>query len=50
MTEISRRKFIQLSVIGSAVAATGCRPLTRYNPGLYRAEVTGTYGVYDNRD
>ena len=49
MTEISRRKFIQLSVIGSAVAATGCRPLTRYNPGLYRAEVTGTYGGYDNR-
>ncbi len=49
MTEISRRKFIQLSVVGSAVAATGCRPLTRYNPGLYRAEVTGTYGGYDNR-
>ena len=49
MTEISRRKFIQLSVVGSAVAATGCRPLTRYNPGLYRAEVLGTYGGYDNR-
>ena len=49
MTEISRRKFIQLTVVGSAVAATGCRPLTRYNPGLYRAEVTGTYGGYDNR-
>ena len=49
MTEISRRKFIQLSVVGSAVAATGCRPLTRYNPGLYRAEVAGTYGGYDNR-
>ncbi|MGI4790512.1 MAG: molybdopterin-containing oxidoreductase family protein [Janthinobacterium lividum] len=49
MTEISRRKFIQLSVVGSAVAATGCRPLTRYNPGIYRAEVAGTYGGYDNR-
>ena len=51
MSEISRRKFIQLSVIGSAVAATGCDPkvLSRYNPGLYRAEVTGTYGAYGNR-
>ncbi len=51
MTEISRRKFIQLSVVGSAVAASGCniKPLTRYNPGQYRAEVLGTYGGYDNR-
>ena len=51
MTEISRRKFIQLSVIGNAVAASGCeiKPLSRYNPGLYRAEVTGTYDGYDNR-
>ena len=51
MTEISRRKFIQLSVVGGAVAASGCevRPLSRYNPGLYRAEVTGQYGGYDNR-
>ena len=51
MTEISRRKFIQLSVIGSAVAASGCeiKPLTRYQPGVYRAEVTGQYGGYDNR-
>jgi len=51
MTEISRRKFIQLTVVGSAVAATGCevRPLSRYSPGLYRAEVTGQYGGYDNR-
>ena len=49
MTEISRRKFIQLSVVGSAVAATGCRPLGHYNPGIYRAEVLGTYGGYDNR-
>ena len=49
MTEISRRKFIQLSVVGSAVAASGCRPLSRYSPGLYRAEVTGQYGGYDNR-
>ena len=49
MTDISRRKFIQLSVVGSAVAATGCAPLSRYNPGLYRAEVTGQYGGYDNR-
>jgi len=49
MTDISRRKFIQLSVVGSAVAATGCRPLSRYSPGLYRAEVTGQYGGYDNR-
>ena len=49
MSEISRRKFIQLTVVGSAVAATGCRPLSRYSPGLYRAEVTGQYGGYDNR-
>ena len=49
MPEISRRKFIQLSVVGGAVAATGCRPLGRYQPGLYRAEVTGQYGGYDNR-
>ena len=49
MTEISRRKFIQLSVVSGAVAATGCRPLGRYQPGLYRAEVTGQYGGYDNR-
>jgi anaerobic selenocysteine-containing dehydrogenase len=49
MTEISRRKFIQLSVVGSAVAASGCRPLSRYSSGLYRAEVTGQYGGYDNR-
>jgi len=51
MTEISRRKFIQLTVVGGAVAASGCevRPLSRYNPGLYRAEVTGQYGGYDNR-
>ncbi len=51
MTEISRRKFIQLTVVSGAVAASGCevRPLSRYNPGLYRAEVTGQYGGYDNR-
>ncbi len=49
MTDLTRRKFIQLSVVGSAVAATGCRPLSRYSPGLYRAEVTGQYGGYDNR-
>ena len=51
MTEISRRKFIQLTVVGGAVAASGCevRPLSRYNPGLYRAEATGQYGGYDNR-
>ena len=51
MTEISRRKFIQLSVLGSAVAASGCqvKPLSRYQPGVYRAEVTGQYGGYDNR-
>ncbi len=51
MTEISRRKFIQLSVIGGAVAASGCdvKQLSRYNPGVYRAEVAGTYGGYDNR-
>lgn len=51
MTEISRRNFIQLTVLGSAVAATGCgiRPLSRYQPGQYRAEMTGQYGGYDNR-
>ena len=51
MTDISRRKFIQLTVMGGAVAATGCdvTPKGRYAPGLYRAEVTGQYGGYDNR-
>ena len=51
MTELSRRKFIQLTVMGGAVAASGCDPKndSRYAPGLYRAEVTGTYGGYDNR-
>jgi anaerobic selenocysteine-containing dehydrogenase len=51
MTEISRRKFIQLSVVGGAVAAAGCDPkhLTRYNTAIYKAEVTGQYGGYDNR-
>ena len=49
MTEISRRKFIQLTVVSGAVAATGCRPLSRYQPGQYRSEVTGQYGGYDNR-
>jgi anaerobic selenocysteine-containing dehydrogenase len=51
MTDISRRKFIQLTVMGSAVAAAGCdtHNRTRYQPGLYLSEVTGTYGGYDNR-
>ena len=50
MTEISRRKFIQLSVLSSAVAVSGCeiKPLSRYQPGVYRSEVTGQYGGYDN--
>ncbi len=51
MTELSRRKFIQLTVMGGAVAASGCdtHAHTKYAPGIYRAEVTGTYGGYDNR-
>ncbi len=51
MTELSRRKFIQLTVMGSAVAAAGCdtQAHTKYAPGLYLSEVTGTYGGYDNR-
>ena len=51
MTELSRRKFIQLTVMGGAVAATGCRRQAqgRVRAGLYRAEVTGQYGGYDNR-
>ena len=51
MTDVSRRKFIQLTVLGSAVAAAGCDPkaLSRYNPRIYRAEVTGQYGGYANR-
>ena len=33
------------------MAASGCeiKPLTRYQPGVYRSEVTGQYGGYDNR-
>ncbi len=51
MTDVSRRKFIQLTVLGSAVAAAGCDPknMSRYNPRIYKAEVTGQYGGYDNR-
>ncbi len=51
MTDVSRRKFIQLTVLGSAVAAAGCDPkaLSRYNPRIYKAEVAGQYGGYDNR-
>lgn len=51
MTDVSRRKFIQLTVLGSAVAAAGCDPknLSRYDPRIYKAEVTGQYGGYDNR-
>lgn len=51
MTDVSRRKFIQLTVLGSAVAAAGCDPknLSRYNPRIYKAEVTGQYGGYANR-
>ena len=51
MTEVSRRKFIQLSVIGGAVAATGCDPnaQSRYDPRIYKAEALGQYGGYDDR-
>ncbi|MBV9848673.1 MAG: molybdopterin-dependent oxidoreductase [Armatimonadetes bacterium] len=51
MAELSRRKFIQLTVMGGAVAATGCdlKNDSRFAPGLYRSEVKGTYGGYDNR-
>ncbi len=51
MTDVSRRKFIQLTVLGSAAAAAGCDPkaLSRYNPRIYKAEVTGQYGGYANR-
>ncbi len=44
MTDISRRKFIQLTVISGAVAAAGCR-----NETIYKAEVAGRYGGYANR-
>nr|MDQ2687330.1 molybdopterin-dependent oxidoreductase [Armatimonadota bacterium] len=44
MTDISRRKFIQLTVLSGAVAATGCR-----NETIYKAEVAGRYGGYANR-
>ena len=49
MPEINRRKFIQLSVIGSAVAATGCHGQSRYDDRIYRAEALGTYGGYNDR-
>ncbi len=51
MTELSRRKFIQLTVLSGAVAAAGCDPEaeSRYNTRIYRAEATGQYGGYDNR-
>lgn len=44
MTDISRRKFIQLTVLSGAVAAAGCR-----NETIYKAEVSGRYGGYANR-
>jgi anaerobic selenocysteine-containing dehydrogenase len=49
MSEVSRRKFIQLSVIGGAVAATGCHPQSRYNDRIYKSEALGQYGGYDDR-
>lgn len=49
MTDLSRRKFIQLSVIGGAVAATGCHPQSRYNDRIIEAEWRGQYGGYDDR-
>jgi hypothetical protein len=49
MTELNRRKFIQLSVIGGAVAATGCRPQSRYNDRIFGAEALGEYGGYNDR-
>lgn len=49
MTEVSRRKFIQLSVIGGAVAATGCGPMSKYDDRIVAAEWRGQYGGYDDR-
>lgn len=49
MTEVSRRKFIQLSVIGGAVAATGCHPKSKYDDRIVAAEWRGQYGGYDDR-
>src|SRR3569833_1656554 len=49
MTDLSRRKFIQLTVIGSAAAATGCQFGSRYMPGVYSVEWRGQYGGYDDR-
>src|SRR5579862_3386999 len=48
MTEISRRKFIQLAVVGSAVAAAGIEVGCK-NERVYKAEVTGQYGGMGNR-
>jgi anaerobic selenocysteine-containing dehydrogenase len=48
MTEISRRKFIQLAVVGGAVAAAGIDVGCK-NERVYKAEVTGQYGGMSNR-
>ena len=50
MTDISRRKFIGLTVIGGAVAASGCdlKKHSVYTPRIYRAEASGQYGGYDD--
>ena len=56
MSEISRRKFIQLTMLSGATAAVaGCdvpdrmKPQSQYNDRIYRAEVTGQYGGYADR-
>ncbi|HEX5323053.1 MAG TPA: molybdopterin-dependent oxidoreductase [Capsulimonadaceae bacterium] len=48
MTQISRRKFIQLAVVGGAVAAAGLDAGCK-NERVYKAEVTGQYGGMGNR-
>lgn len=48
MTQISRRKFIQLGVVGGAVAAAGLDAGCK-NERIYTAEVWGRYGGTNNR-
>jgi anaerobic selenocysteine-containing dehydrogenase len=48
MTEISRRKFIQLSVVGGAAAAAGLESGCK-NERIYKSEVWGQYGGMNDR-
>ena len=48
MTDLTRRKFIQLTVLSGAATAAGLSAGCK-NERIYKQEVTGQYGGYENR-